>query len=308
MEKKRNTIKLDNMTYTNIRCFAEAVSQSVSRKMGDRYEVKLQEVRKNNGEVLQGLIILSAEKNLSPTIYLNSFWEMYVSGTSLERILRMVIEVYEQNTPADNVDMSFFRDYEKVRQRICYKLINTRKNRSLLEQIPHVDLLDLSLCFYYAYEDKVLGSGAILIHNNHMEMWNCTTEMLMQEAARNTERIYPMHLYQMGELLKEYTGENMDVPMKVLTNEQRCHGATCMVYQGLLKKIADRMEDDLYILPSSIHEVILLPASEVEEKEKMQDIIQEVNRACVDPEEILSDSLYFYHRKENRINNLSNSQ
>lgn len=308
MKKNKNTIKLENETYTNIRYFAEAVSRRVSQAMGQRYEVKLQEVRKNNGVILQGLIILSEEKNLSPTIYLNSFWEMYVSGTSMERILRMVLDVYENNIPKENVDMTFFREYEKVRPRICYRLVNTRKNRSLLEQVPHVDLLDLSLCFYYAYEDETLGTGAILLHNNHMEMWNCTTEMLMREAVRNTEQIFPRQLLGMGELLEEYTGEKMDIPMRVLTNSQRCHGATCIVYPGALKDISEQMEDNLYILPSSIHEVILLPAQEVTDEDKMQAIIREVNRSCVNPEEILSDSLYFYDRRSNRIDNLSCTQ
>ena len=299
---------MENKTYTNIRCFAEAVSREVSRKMGKDYEIKLQEVRKNNGVLLQGLIILSETRNLSPTIYLNSFWELYVSGTPMERISRMVMEAYRKNLPEDNVDMSFFREYDKVRSRICYRLVNTNKNRTLLDQVPHIDLLDLSLCFYYAYEDKKLGNGSILIHNNHMENWNCTTEMLLKEAARNTEQLYPRQLYGMSELLEEYTGEDMEVPMKVLTNTARCNGATCIVYPGALKEIAESMQDDLYILPSSVHEVILMAAHDVEEEEKLQGIIREVNHACVEPEEILSDSLYFYHQKENRIDNLSHTR
>ncbi|MBR1854030.1 MAG: hypothetical protein IJ794_12960 [Lachnospiraceae bacterium] len=307
MENNKKTIKLENETYTNIRCFAEAVSRNISKRMGEPYEVKLQEVRKNNGVLLQGLIILSKEKNLSPTIYLNSFWEMYISGTSLERILGMIIEVYEQNIPSKSVDMSFFREFEKVRPKICYKLVNTRRNRALLEQVPHVELLDLSLCFYYAYADQALGEGIILIRNDHMGMWNCTTEMLMREAVDNTPRLYPKKLFQMGEIMREYTGEQFEVPMKVLTNSVKCNGATSIVYPGVLKEIAEQIGENLYILPSSIHEVILLPAGECNDEDKLKEMIHEVNRACVEPEEVLSDSLYFYDYQKNRLDNLSYS-
>ncbi|MBQ8118150.1 MAG: hypothetical protein IJ147_08865 [Lachnospiraceae bacterium] len=306
MEKK-NTLKLENEMYTNIRGFAEAVSRNISQWMGEGYEVKLQEVRKNNGVLLQGLIILSKEKNISPTIYLNSFWEMYVSGTSLTRILTMVREIYEKSVPANGVDMSFFREYEKVRTKICYRLVNTRRNRLLLEQVPHVELLDLSLCFYYAYESQNLGEGSILIHNNHMEMWNCNTEMLMKAAVENTCRLYPEKLLRMCDIMKECMGESVDVPMHVLTNRIKCYGATAIVYPDVLQKAAEQIGHDLYILPSSIHEVILLPADGEQDEERLKEMIREVNSTCVEPEEILSDSLYFYDHQNKRLDNLSYS-
>lgn len=287
--------------YTNIRKFAEEVSIRLSRRMGEKCEIKLQEVRKNNGVLLQGLIILKEQSNLSPTVYLNPFWEQYISGTSMERILNRIMETYEANMPAQSVDMNFFREYEKVKPRICYRLVNTLKNKALLEQVPHVELLDLSLCFFYAYEDETLGSGAILIYNHHMEMWGCTTAMLMREAAENTGRLYPGRIYQMKELLADYVPEPLDVPMKVLTNRAKCNGATCMVYPGMLRGISEQFKENLYILPSSVHEVIILPESEVTDTDQVREMINQVNVSCVDREEVLSDSLYFYNYSLNRL-------
>lgn len=291
--------------YTDIRSFAEGVSRAVSRRLGDGCQVKLQEVLKNNGVLLQGLIILTEHKNLSPTIYLNSFWEHYISGTPMDQITSKILKVYEKDMPEGDVDMSFFRDFEKVRDKICYKLVNTAKNKALLEQIPHVDFLDLSICFYYVYEDRQLGTGAILIHNSHTEMWNCTVELLMKTARENTERMFPGKVYNMGELLAECTGCNVDVPMKVLSNEKRVNGAVSMIYRGVLAEIAEQLKENLYILPSSVHEVIIMPHSEVPDPEYVQKMIREINANHVEPEEILSDSLYFYNRLENRIDSVT---
>jgi hypothetical protein len=209
--------------------------------------------------------------------------------------------------PAKGVDMSFFRNYEKVSPKVCYKLINREKNRALLERIPHIDFLDLSICFFYAYEDNVLGKGSITIYNSHMEMWNCTTEMLFQLAKKNTQRLFPWKLYSMWELVgsreleEEETVLPGEIPMRVLTNRQKAQGAACMIYPGILERLALEAEENLYIIPSSIHEVILMPESQMDSPELMQDIIREVNGAHIEPEEILSDHLYFYDRLKNRV-------
>lgn len=302
---------------TDIRSFAETVSRAVSEELGENCQVKLQEVMKNNGVILQGLVILAGKQNLSPTIYLNGFLEAYETGVPLVRIVERILEIYERDMPQNNVNMDFFREFDKVRTGICYRVINRERNRVLLEHIPHVDFLDLSICFFYAYRSPELGAGSILIYNSHMEMWNSSTEALMALAQENTQRIFPWELQNMGELLAEQMkrgepecgqpvfGEGElqveEIPMQVLSNRQRVHGAACMIYPGLLSVVAEKAKENLYILPSSIHEVLLMPESEVDDTQCVIDMIREINRTQVEPEEILSDNLYFYHYPENRV-------
>lgn len=296
----------------DIRDFAEMVSRAVSEKLGERHQVKLQEVIKNNGVVLQGLVILSECQNLSPTIYLNYFLEAYRAGTPLARVVEEVLKIYEEDTPKTSVNMDFFRDFDAVRSGICYKLINRERNRMLLERIPHIDFLDLSICFFYAYRDEAVGSGSILIHNNHVDMWGCSTELLVKLAQENTRRIFPWELHDMEELLKDWIDEERaeenspapedgHVPLRVLCNAQRTGGAACMIYPGVLSQLAEREADDLYILPSSIHEVIIMPAREADDVGRLLDMVREINGTQVAPEEVLSDNLYFYDRLANRV-------
>lgn len=311
--KKLNKGRVD----MDIRNFAEMVSRAVSEELGSSCQVKLQEVIKNNGVILQGLVILAKEQNISPTIYLNSFLDAYEAGVPLVGIVTRILEIYKEDLPESNINMEFFREFEKVRPRICYKIVNHGRNRGLLERIPHIDFLDLSICFFYAYENEALGFGSILIYNSHMEMWNCSTETLLKLAQENTKRLFPWKTYDMGELLRELIecealgrgklseegqeSPDEECPMQVLTNTRRIHGATCMIYPGLLNSMAKEMDENLYILPSSIHEVILMPESAVDDPEVLRDMVREVNATQVEPEEILSDNLYFYQRQENRV-------
>lgn len=308
-----------------LRDFAEKMCCVVSENLGERYQVQIQEVSKNNGVSLLGLLILNQKQNISPTIYLNAFWEAYETGMPLDELAEIILRIYLKDTPAENVDMSFFRDYGQVKERICYKLVHAGRNERLLQEIPYVEFMDLAICFYYAYEGKQLGSGSILIHNSHLELWDTNIADLMRLARQNTPRLFPWEccpmekvirelLEQQGEqgeaMLKEEEQEEFfrEMPMEILSNQKHTFGAACILYPGLLHHLAGKLAADkargctgLYILPSSIHEVILLPAQEALSRKQLCAMIQEVNETQVEPEEILSDRLYIYRMDTKKI-------
>lgn len=289
---------------TDIRRFAEVVCRAVSEELGGDSQVKLQEVIKNNGVVLQGLVILNGRSNLSPTIYLNPFLEAYENDMPLSDIVARILDIYKRELPADNVNMNFFREFGKVKEGICYRIINKERNRSLLERIPHIDFLDLSICFFYSYRDEVLGKGSILIYNNHMDVWHCNVETLLKLAKENTPRIYPREITNMGVLLGEFMGlteEKMEIPMYVMSNDQRTFGAAAILYPDALAEIGRQLRENFYILPSSVHEVILLPEHAAGPAEAMRDMVREINLTQVAPEEVLSDNVYFYDRLANHV-------
>lgn len=299
--------------------FAVKIQRAMTEVLGEGYEVKLQEVQKNNGIRLQGLIIMTEEKNVSPTIYLKPFWEAYEGGVTLAEIVTKMLQIYREDTPKDSIDMSFFKDFEKVKDRICYRLISAARNRSLLERIPHIPFLDLAICFYYAYEGEPLGTGTILIYNTHVDLWKTSTAELMRCAQSNTPVLFegecnPMELV-VKELLQERELQGRDIllseeernrfladmPMQILSNRQRVHGAAVILYPGMLEMLGDKFLSNFFILPSSVHEVILLLDNGLENPGSLRAMITEVNRTQVEPEEVLSDSLYYYDRKEKRI-------
>lgn len=299
-----------------IREFTEKVQKKVSRRLGEGYQVQTKKVCKNNNICMHGLTILAEGQNVSPTIYLNHFLEAYNSGMTLSEVVSKIIRIYNEGTPCQSVNMDFFKSFERVADRICYRLISAGANSVLLEKIPHVPFLDLAICFYYAYEGKELGTGTILIHNSHMEMWGTSTEELMRLAGENTKRLFPWECRSMLSLLEECEEKKgwrgMEDPgeaqafaegfsMLVLSNRQRINGAACILYPQVLEEIAERTKTSFFILPSSIHETILVGDGGRNEGESLQKMVEEVNATQVEPEEVLSDRVYYYNSAEKSV-------
>lgn len=280
--------------------FVQKVRAVFEKRLGEKYRVEVREVRKNNGVVLHGLLILGGKGNVVPTIYLETFFAAYEDGVPLSEVIDRIFEIYMEETPRGSINMEFFRDFQRVRDRICYRLIRRQGNDRLLEDLPYVEFLDLAVCFYYAYSESRLGDGSILIHNSHRELWGVGIQDLMRCAEENTPRLFPGKASPMSEILREAM-DARDIPeprhpirMTVLTNERRLHGAACILYPKLLEALAENKQNGFYILPSSIHEVILLDRQEGESTDGLRRMIYEINRSHVAPEEVLSDNLYYY--------------
>ncbi len=297
-----------------IKRFAQNVQAAVQKELGQGHKVTLKDISKNNGVTLLGMMITAEGQNVAPTIYLDSFHEAYEGGVSLDCIVEKILEVYRADTPSKSVDMEFFRDFEKVKDRICYKLISREKNEELLSQIPHKEFLDLEICFYYAYQGEALGNGSILIFNTHLEMWDTSVEELFALAQENTPAIFPWECKTIQEVLRDIVKteeketnktakEKSDTEglMKILGNSAHIYGAACILYPGVLDEIARKEGRDFYILPSSVHEVILLKAGDGEDPLLLKEMIKDVNDTQVAPEEILSYQLYYFEHADNNI-------
>lgn len=291
----------------NLEEFLADIQNRIVKLTGPDSTVNLQEVRKNNNVILHGITILNKGQNISPTVYLDDFYAAYLRGMSLDKIADKVLAIYLDGMPDKEINMLFFRDFEQVKGRISYRLINRAQNEELLKDIPHVDFLDLAICFYYAFHSNVLGDGTILIRNSHLEMWNTCHKELLQLAEKNAPKLFPAELTSMEELMEDVlSGEKEElcrekIPMLVLTNEKRSQGSACMLYPGMLKEAAGRLNGSFYILPSSIHEVILLKDDGAQDKEYLHYMIREINKSQVREEEILSDYPYYYDAPKGRI-------
>lgn len=292
--------------------FKTLVKEEIERRAGKAYSVRLNDVMKNNGVVLCGLTVMQDDSNISPTIYLNNYYEAYENGqATLGMVINDVMDVYNKNKVNRKLDMRYFLNYESVKSRIAFKLINTQKNKELLKDIPHMEFLDLSIVFQFLISDENIGAASILIHNAHAKLWGVDERELYKRAMQNTPKLLQYELKNMrdviGDILhsevnqyheddyNEYMEElGRCIPMYVLSNKNRTDGAACMLYPDLIGDFSKAMGSDLYIIPSSIHELLLLPAGDDDESGYIRAIIREVNETQLLEEEILSDSLYIY--------------
>jgi len=297
--------------------FTGKVLKAAEKYFGEGTKVAINQVSKNNGVMLHGLTIMEAGCNIAPTIYLNGLYESYCEGTTFSEVFKRLIQAYHDNKIDENINIEFFTDYESVKHRIVYKLINFEKNQNLLEQIPHIRYLDLAIVFYCLMICDSFGNGSILIHNSHCSMWNVNAEALYQDAITNTPNLLGAELKSMEEVITElmedapepvdlqWEVEGREIAMYVLSNKTRIHGAACILYENIVRDFADYLHKDIFILPSSVHEVILIPVSGLEKVETLIEMVKEVNETQVEDEEVLSDSIYYFSREENLLRQIS---
>lgn len=264
-------------------------------------KVLIQPVLKNNGTVYDGLIIIDPILNISPTIYLNPYYHRFLDGVSMEDIYNDILSTYQENLPKEDFDISLFKDFDKAKERILVKLVNQERNSELLEEVPHIIFHDLAIIFVCAICDFLDEYATILIHNQHLEMWGISLDELYEIGMENTPKLLPYSFDSMENVLKHLSDGTLpfvtDIAMSVLTNQLKIHGATSIIYPGLLKRLANDLDDDIIIIPSSIHEVLIIPYQSTISKYSLlnfRDMIVQVNEEQLPDEEVLSDHAYLY--------------
>lgn len=300
--------------------FLETVKQQLQKEFGPEYRVDIHSVPKNNGIRLDGLSIFAPDSSMAPTVYLNPYYEQLErQQMSLEEICADISRLIHANRVPSGIHPDSLSNFESMRSKVMMKLIHTASNKELLTQVPHIPYLDLSIVFYLFLERNEAGQMTSLIHHCHRKSWNVSEQDLLRLAIHNTPHSFPSQIRSMTELLKDIALQNLDdtpdekdldllfseeeetTPLYILTNESGIYGAVCMLYRNVLKNFADRMNRDLIIIPSSVHEVLLTPLSEDVSYEELNDMVVTINQTEVQPEDQLSNHVYRYDRKSGRI-------
>ena len=291
--------------------FVEYIKMNAGYIAGEGGNITINHVIKNNGCEMDGLVIMEKGKDIAPTIYLDSFYELYTNGENIKNIIRQIEVIYEQNKNNVTFDVNILKHFDTIKDKIVYKVVNYRSNEKLLEQVPHKRILDLAVVFYCLLDNEFGRSATALIYNNNLKNWNVTIDDVYKAALKNTPDLLHSKISSMAALFEKcgvnVDGEEVDlkdyVPsdMYVLTNESKLNGAACILYENVLYDFAQKLGADLYILPSSVHEVILLPKLSMFEKDELVNMVKEVNTEGVAADEVLSDHVYEYNRTERLI-------
>ena len=301
--------------------FCEVIKERVQDFMFEENssaQIHLYVAQKLNGTQKKGVAIRTGEDDLDAVIYLEEFYEHYQEGTSLESICQMFFGVYEQSKEkVSNIPVRNLMDFEHVKDQISMKLINYKDNRRLLMDVPHKKVDDLAVIYKVdvPLPDEMMGMASLTIRNEHMEMYGITEKELHSIAYENTKTLYPPRLVSLHgsiipyedpvNLLEKDDVERMD-QMYILTNSCKTFGATSMLYPEVMDQSKKVIGSDFYILPSSLHEVILIPKDGVDSKH-LGNIVREINIHEVKRDEILSDHVYEYNFKEKEIQSVKDS-
>ena len=289
--------------------FKTRIYSMVREEFGSDTEVTLGPVRKNNGVMLDGLTIMPKGKCIAPTIYINQYYGRYREGLSLDAIVRIILEENKHYSIDFPIDVDEFLKFDNIKDRVRYRLVNYEMNEELLSDVPCEKFLDLAKIYYYEIRDSRFPSAFCTIRNSDTRHWKISEEELDKIASVNMLSCEPPRIYTMREMVdilangSENVHEVPDpvVPMYILTSESRCFGASTMLYDHVFNEFEGLIEDDLFVLPSSVHEVIVTPASGGFTGFELTRMVTEINNECVPDYEVLSNRVYFYDRKKDEL-------
>lgn len=299
----------NNLSY---RDFQETLMQSVSQDLNRNgtYHCELTQSQKNN-VVLSGLSIRQDGSKSAPIIYLNDYYQSYLNGKPLHQISREMVEFY-QSQEIPEFDHADFADYGKMREKLRVRLVSKENNQAYYKQGPYRLHPIGAEILYIEVERNESGSMSTRVTNAIAENWGIPKTELFKTALENTQNHDQVKFLSMNEAMNEIVSgdagedfdvrEDFDTPMHVLSNESNQYGATVALYPDVLRQISKQLGSDYYILPSSIHELIIMRKKDCDMSEKeLRSMVRDINQQIVTPEEILGSEVYEYRADVDKV-------
>lgn len=288
----------------------EEFKQKLIDWMNEKYEAEFQcnEVLKNNGIRLTGIIGRLPKQNAAPNIYIDELYASYQMGMPFETVASIVEEEFANAKSLP--DAMYVSDFAEVKDKIVMRLVNKELNNELLKNAPHMSVAsDLAITYRIMCKATDADIATALLNNEIFEDWKISFDELHKLALQNTERIFPAQTESLQnvifKLLKEKFPEEMqqeereqldlasetDIEVYVLTNNMGINGASVILYPSVREHISKEFGNVL-ILPSSVHELMLVPHHLEDDLQFFKDLVKEANETAVGRLDFLSNSIY----------------
>nr|WP_315104106.1 DUF5688 family protein [uncultured Catonella sp.] len=286
--------------------FVETVKKLLSERLKPSYKVIIKKVVKNNDVYRYGLSAFPSENNIdrkiSRIIYLEDFYKEYEEDDNY-KLENIVDELYYILTDFDSpkFDETDYTDFNKIKDRIIFELINYEMNEKRLLEQPFIKIMDLAVVFAFVATDLGRDFGVVHITNEIAERIGLTKDEIWDIARKNTPKLLKADIVPMSSFIP-YDGNYKDAEeMYIICNNKKAGGAGVILYDKILEELSSKLESDLYILPSSIHETIIIRADGNVDVSDLKDMVKNINATVVSAEDILSDKVYCYARKNNKL-------
>lgn len=288
--------------------FNDEVFAQIVAEFGEGYTVDRQDVRKDNDIMHDAVTVRPDGKAVAPTVYLDNFYELHkTNGWDVKKTATELVKKLKEAMPTEDEEgtLGFYLDWEQVKQKICFRVVSSIRNNENLKEMPHRLIGDLAI-IYFTQIDFFGGVGHIKTTNRHMKQWGVTEQDLYEAAMKNTPEIMGVRVETMQDITSRVMEEEVpETGMLVVSSQDRERGAGVVLYPGFLKEMHRRYGCDIYVIPSSVHEMILVPKFEGMDSEYLKAMIKEVNKCTLLPEDVLSDSLYEYDSENDKLQMVS---
>lgn len=295
----------------NYELFKEVVEEKFKDYLPEKFagmELTVRPVEKVNRS-LDGMHFAGGEENMvTPTIYINDMYDKYLQNENLEEVLEVSAGMLER--AMEEVSMVGEIDFDSAKDNIVFQLVNTEQNKEMLAGVPHREFQDLSIMYRWVVKTDGTGIQSTIIKDPLAEKLGMSEEQLFKAAVENTKRLFPPVVKSMNDVIRDmFMKDGMpaeladmmigEMPpeqtMWVISNDRGINGAVSMLYEDKLNKLATELESDLYIMPSSVHEVIAVSTG-MGEPEELAQMVAEINMDQVSLDERLSNQVYHYDK------------
>ena len=305
------------------RMFADEIASGIMKYFPEDRQIQCRvvETMKNNNVARIGITFHDQGEKVGPVIYMEPYREAATDGRPMSEIMREIAGIASRSMDKTELIGSLdYGDYESVKEYLSVTLINGRDNRQMLSRMPHRQMEDLALILELKFPMEE-GIGSIKVSHELAELWAVDTDTLFAQAQENSLKAEPPSLHRMEDtmlslafgsdaaenLLANPAPEEVPSQLYVLSNMSKNKGAAVLSYPGVLEKADHLFPKGFYILPSSIHELLIVPKSPEIDPRELGEMVRAVNRAEVAKEEQLSDRVYEYDREAGMIRQVPES-
>lgn len=258
------------------------------------------------GLAYDGMTVVRSGQRAAAAVNLTAFYDMYQEGKTTGDIIHEMADVAVMQAP--QMEYSVFSDYEAAKDHLFIRVANKEANADVLAGMPHKEVEDLAITYHVLVNHDQNGIASAPVTDDLLRHYGVTAEQLHEDAIANSQRMLPAQLDSMqnmlfGMMTPEASDTLWDEPypgstMLVLTNNVQLNGAAALFYPGVMDQAAERLGGDFIVLPSSTHEVIMIPADGMTDFRSLEQMVKDINRSQVAPEERLSDHVYHYDAQE----------
>lgn len=271
-----------------------ALMNEVEMALGSNYEVRCGEIEKEKNKKKIMIIVHEKENDDTTAFEVNQLVECIKNGRfSVKKAAEKLVEAYKIKETPEERKILLTREF--VLENVTYKLINKQRNAKKLESVPHKDILDLAATYKVTYNAEDGRNIVIELDNETIETVNVSLDELDAAARKNTSKhgFIVMSMPHLG-----IASEEEETIMHVITNPECHEGVIAMLYKDCLAKVAEVYDDNVIILPSSIHEIIVMPETQVKTHlSDLKEIIFGVNNEdCIAEDEVLGDLPYRFDK------------
>ena len=283
----------------------ETFMNEAIKEMSERFpdfDISKQEVSKLQGESYTGMAVRPENSEIGATLNLQDFYEALGSGMFIEDVMdsieRSVVSAVRH---MPHYDARVLEDYDRMKDALTVDLVPVAGNEEKLAQIPHKNVEDMALVYRFEEESSVYGTASILVTNEMLAIYDITADQLHEDAMKAAVQNRPAKLHNMNDVMRDMMGDmsglvpmNEPSPLWVATVEGGQNGAGVIQYPGFLDQAAEALGGDFYVLPSSVHEVLLVADDGSMEIGYLEEMVRSVNETEVSPAERLSNNVYHY--------------